>query len=75
MAAAAGDVLGTRMAPAALGFLTLFFGIGQVLGPFVAGRIADAQKSYTLAFVLAAFASLAGGLLSFRLRIKQVAGE
>ncbi len=71
MAAAAGDVLGARLAPAALGFLTLFFGIGQVFGPFVAGRIADSYHSYTRAFVIAAFASLAGGLLSLLLRIKK----
>ncbi len=73
MAAAAGDVLGTRLAPAALGFLTMFFGIGQVLGPFVAGRIADARGSYTTAFIVAAIASLAGGLLSLMLRIRKPA--
>lgn len=71
MAAAAGDVLGAKLAPAALGFLTLFFGIGQVFGPFVAGRIADSYHSYTPAFIIAAFASLAGGLLSLLLRIRK----
>lgn len=71
MAAAAGDVLGARLAPAALGFITLFFGIGQLAGPFVAGRIADTQGSYTMAFVIAALASLAGGLLSLMLRIRK----
>lgn len=71
VAAAAGDMLGAKLAPAALGFLTLFFGIGQMFGPFTAGRIADAYGSYTTAFVIAAFASLAGGLLSLMLRIKK----
>lgn len=71
MAAAAGDVLGAALAPAGLGFLTLFFGIGQVFGPFVAGRIADSQGSYTMAFVVAAAASFAGGLLSLMLRIRK----
>lgn len=70
MAAAVGDVVGTKIAPAALGFVTLFFGIGQVLGPFVAGRIADSQGSYARAFAVAAGASLAGGLLSLALRIR-----
>jgi MFS family permease len=70
MAAAAGDILGAKIAPAALGFLTLFFGIGQMFGPFTAGRIADAYGSYTLAFVIASAASLAGGILSLKLRIK-----
>jgi len=40
MAAAAGDFVGPRLAPAGLGFITLFFGIGQALGPvLVAGAI------------------------------------
>jgi predicted MFS family arabinose efflux permease len=73
MAAAAGDILGAKLAPAALGFLTLFFGIGQMFGPFTAGRIADAYGSYTYAFVIAASASFAGGLLSLLLRIKKPA--
>lgn len=71
MAAAAGDVLGAKLAPAALGFLTLFFGIGQVFGPFVAGRIADSQGSYTFAFVIASMASFAGGLLSLLLKVRK----
>jgi len=71
MAAAVGDVLGAGLAPAALGFVTMFFGIGQVFGPFVAGRIADSQGSFTFAFVIAAFASLAGGMLSLLLRIRR----
>jgi predicted MFS family arabinose efflux permease len=71
MAAAAGDILGARLAPAALGFLTLFFGIGQMLGPFFAGRIADAYGSYTISFVAAAIASFAGGVLSLMLRMKK----
>ena len=43
-----GDVLGPRLAPAALGFMTLFFGIGQALGPNVAGAIADKEESYSI---------------------------
>jgi MFS family permease len=67
MAALSGDLLGPRLAPAALGFITLFFGIGQALAPFVSGRIADAYGSYTFAFVIAGIASFAGGLLSMLL--------
>jgi predicted MFS family arabinose efflux permease len=69
MAAAAGDLLGARLAPGALGFLTLFFGLGQVAGPFAAGRIAHATGSYTAAFLAAGAASLAGAALSLGLRI------
>jgi len=68
MAAAAGDLLGARLAPAALGFITLFFGIGQAFGPFLAGRIADSTGSYTLAFVVAGAAALVGAVASLFLR-------
>ena len=47
------------MAPAALGFITLFFGIGQAAGPSVAGIIADRTESFAPAFMLAAFRLLA----------------
>ncbi len=68
MAAASGDILGPRLGSAALGFITLFFGLGQALGPFTAGRIADMAGTYTPAFVIAGIASLAGALLSLLLR-------
>jgi predicted MFS family arabinose efflux permease len=69
MAAAAGDLLGPRLAPGALGFLTVFLGIGQVTGPFVAGRIAQATGTYAGAFVLAGALALAGAVLSLFLRL------
>jgi sugar phosphate permease len=71
VAAASGDVLGPRLASAALGFITLFFGIGQALGPFAAGRIADQTGSYTIAFIAAGAASAAGALLSLALTIRR----
>jgi len=60
MAAAAGDYVGPRLAPAGLGFITLFFGIGQALGPAVAGRLADLSGSFVSSFILATSISLAG---------------
>jgi sugar phosphate permease len=68
MAATCGDVFGPRLAPAALGFTTLFFGIGQAVGPSVAGAMADAAGTFTSAFVLASVAALigAGGALLLR---------
>jgi len=62
MAATCGDVLGPRLAPAALGFITLFFAVGQALGPAVAGAIADRTGSFALAFVLAAAVALLGAM-------------
>jgi len=64
MAAACGDQVGPRLAPAALGFLTLFMGIGQALGPFVAGRIADAAGSFSPALLLACGVAALGGTAS-----------
>jgi nitrate/nitrite transporter NarK len=71
MAASAGDVMGARLAPGALGMLTLFFGIGQSAGPAVAGRIAQFSGSYSRAFLLAGAAALAGSLLSLALRLNR----
>ncbi len=69
MAALSGDVFGARLAPAALGLMTIVFGVGQALGPYLAGRIADATRSFSPAFVTAGLVALilgAGG--SFFLR-------
>lgn len=66
MAALSGDVFGARLAPAALGLITIVFGIGQALAPYLAGAIADTTQSFALAFVIAgvvAFAGAGGSLL------------
>jgi predicted MFS family arabinose efflux permease len=68
MAAACGDLLGPRLTAAGLGFVTLFFGIGQALGPYVAGLIADHTHSFAGAFLLAAGVALAGLIGSLFLR-------
>jgi sugar phosphate permease len=68
MAATAGDFVGPRLAPAGLGFITLFFGIGQALGPALGGYLADMSGSFTLPFVVAGLISFCGMLLSFYLK-------
>ena len=70
MAAAVGDAVGGRLAPAALGFITLIFGIGQSLGPAVAGWIKDVTGTFAGAFVLSAAISLMGAGGSLLLRRK-----
>lgn len=62
MAAACADMLGSRMTPAALGFITVFFGAGQAIGPSVAGAMADASGTLVSAFLLAGVVSLLGVL-------------
>jgi sugar phosphate permease len=68
MAAASGDYLGSKLAPAGLGFITLFFGIGQALGPALGGYLADATQSFLVPFLLATGVSLAGMFFSFYLK-------
>ncbi|MFQ6014023.1 MAG: MFS transporter [Anaerolineae bacterium] len=68
MAAACGDYLGARLAPAALGLITVIFGIGQAIGPSAAGRIADVTASFSLAFLAAAVAAFAGAVGSLLLK-------
>jgi sugar phosphate permease len=68
MASACGDHFGSRLAPAALGFITLIFGIGQALGPFIAGCSADLTGSFKSAFLIAAGAALLGAIASLLLK-------
>jgi MFS family permease len=68
MAAAAGDFVGPRLAPAGLGFITLFFGIGQAIGPAIGGYMADLTHSFTLPFLAAGGISLIGALASLFLK-------
>jgi len=68
MAAAAGDYVGPRLAPAGLGFITLFFGVGQAIGPYAGGLFADMTDSFTLSFALASAVSMAGAVGSLTLR-------
>jgi predicted MFS family arabinose efflux permease len=62
MAATVSDICGPRLAPAALGFITFFFGIGQMAGPFTGGRIALTTGSFTTAFVIAGVAAALGAV-------------
>ena len=68
VAATCGDLLGPRLAPAGLGFVTLFFGIGQAAAPSVAGMVADATDSLAPALLLASAVAAAGAVGSLLLR-------
>jgi MFS family permease len=62
MAAVLGDAFGPRLASAALGVLTLALGIGQVIGPYFAGWMADASRSFAPAFLTAGLVALLLGM-------------
>jgi predicted MFS family arabinose efflux permease len=62
MAAACGDLLGSALAAAGLGFITLFFGLGQAVAPSLAGRLADQAHSFAGVFLLAAAVAALGAV-------------
>jgi len=74
MAAAAGDYVGPDLAPAGVGFVSLFFGIGQAAGPVLGGFLRDATGTFTLSFTVAAIISL-GGLVGALLLMKKPASQ
>ncbi|MHB8156186.1 MAG: MFS transporter [Desulfocucumaceae bacterium] len=59
-----GDLVGPKNAPATLGLVTIFMGVGQVLAPTCASYIKEISFSYSGAFYLAAFLAGAGAALS-----------
>ncbi|MBK8907367.1 MAG: MFS transporter [Rhodospirillales bacterium] len=54
MAAAVGDYMGADHAAAGFGTITVVFGIGQIVGPAIAGLAADAAGGFAVSFALAA---------------------
>lgn len=73
-AAYCSDLLGERLAVAALGLNYLFAGAGQALGPTIAGFIADLTSSFTAAFWGSAGVALLGALGAVALSSRPVRG-
>jgi len=69
MAAAVGDYVGARNAPAAFGLVTFIFGFGQIAGPSVAGILAEKSGSFSSSFVMAA--ALAGSAIVLTLFLRK----
>ena len=57
MAAAVGDHVGARRAPAAFGVVTFIFSLGQISGPAIAGVVAERTGSFGPSFLMAAAAA------------------
>jgi len=68
MSAAVGDYMGPAQAVKAFGFITLFFGAGQISGPAVAGFLADATGTFSMAFWLCAILTAGAVVLTYFLR-------
>lgn len=66
--AACADKFGLVLASAALGFVTIFTGVGQAVGPYIGGLMEDAFSSLGPAYLLSAGIYMLGALLALRLR-------
>lgn len=67
MAAAVGDYLGVAGAANAFVLVTIFFAIGQTMGPGGAGLIAGVTGSFTSTFLLSALLTVGAALLAVAL--------
>ena len=66
--AGCGDQFGPALASTALGLVTIFTGVGMVLGPYFAGMLADTLGSLAYSYTLASGVFLVAAVLAFRLR-------
>ena len=71
MAAAVGDYMGPSRAVRAFAFVTLFFGAGQVVGPAIAGYLADWTGSFSPAFGMCAVLTAIAVAMSWSLKKPQ----
>ncbi len=69
MAAAVGDYVGAQRAGQAFGLITFIFGFGQIIGPAVAGLLAERTGSFSGSFYMAAV--LAGIAILFAAFLKK----
>lgn len=67
IAALIGDFAGPEKTASVFGFVTFIFGIGQIIGPYGAGLIAEASGGFGLGFIAAALLALAAAFLAARL--------
>jgi len=71
VSATCADYVGGKLAPTAIGMVTIFFGLGQVISPSLSGLIRDATQSFSIPLMVSAGASLAGAILAMILPAKQ----
>lgn len=70
---AAADYVRPELRAAAAGFVTLFFGIGQAIGPYAGGYLIVSTGGFQASFLTAFLVSLLGALVS--LTLKRPVGE
>ncbi|MDW7657477.1 MAG: MFS transporter [Bacillota bacterium] len=61
MTASIADVTETKYFTVAIGFVTIFFSVGQFISPYLTGFIIESTGKYLVAFLVSAGLSLVGG--------------
>ena len=70
MAATVGDLVGPARASSAFGFVTIFFGVGQVAGPALAGFLAESTGLFDAAFLICAVLTVIAAVACVKLSRK-----
>lgn len=68
LSAAVGDYMGPERAARAFGYITVFCGFGQVIGPALAGELADFSGTFRVVFFINTAAALFAAAYSWRLQ-------
>ncbi|BDD88586.1 MFS transporter [Desulfofustis limnaeus] len=71
MAALIGDFAGPERTAALFGLVTFVFGIGQILGPYGAGVLAEISGGFSVSFLLAAVLASLAAILALRLPLEE----
>ncbi|RDW19743.1 MFS transporter [Oceanobacillus chungangensis] len=71
MAASISDFIHPINVPTGIGFITLFFGIGQFISPIVISSIVDFTGFYFIAFIVSSIVCFMGGLGCIKLYMMQ----
>ncbi len=71
MAACAGDYFGAERAPQAFGIITFIFALGQIVGPALAGMLAEASGTFSGSFYMASALAVCAAAVSVFLRKPQ----
>lgn len=67
MSATCADYVGHEFAPAALGMVTVFFGVGQMMSPWISGYLSDMTHNFAMPFFMSAAAGTTGSILTLLL--------
>ncbi|OLO27605.1 MFS transporter [Alkalihalophilus pseudofirmus] len=71
MNASVADVVKMSYVPIAMGFITIFFSIGQIISPVITGILIETTNDYLIAFLLSAFICLCGAIGCMKLHLDQ----